>query len=255
MCPSLYQLFPEVRHSFIWNSKSSNSTVPTDDSTLGVQVGLNPSHMNAWKAFRQGLTNNRPANVRYAYIVGSRQETITRFIWDGAKSLRVEEIEDAGDGTVSLLGAMDIGTQTDFVGKSHVTLIETKPARETLASVFGGTTTFDVPAITLDVRYLAVSTIDPVHVQIGLNGADQVKGKLSFQRADIPDTNAPPNAPEFVDVSFVTTLPVSVTSAGIEFLNIKCPPITVAGIYRPKFVDDGGGPPALGPKFVVQKND
>ena len=45
---------------------------------------------------------------------------------------------------------------------------------------------------------------------------------------------------------------MDVTSVGLEFLNLKSPPITTRGVYRPILVPDGK-PAVIGPQFVVQQ--
>lgn len=255
-CPSLYQLFPATDHSFIWDSRkpSAIASIPADDATLVANLGLSQANLGKWRDFRKGLTGRRPPHVRYFYVVGSRQQTLVRFVWDGKKSLEKQELDDAGDGTVSLLAAMDLATQSEFVGKSHVTLIETRQARETFASVFGGVTLFAAgEEFSLSVRKPVVTVDEPIHVQIEcLRAPDRLKSTLRFQRADIQDPAAPPESPTFIDVSFTPVIPIDVTSVGLEFLNLKTPPIQTRGIYRAVLIPDGGLP-VSGPEFVVQQ--
>jgi hypothetical protein len=253
--PSLYQLFPDPSHSFIWRSATAAAleNVPPNDPGLVSNFGLSQSNLARWQSFRKGLTGKRPPGVRYFYVIGSRQETLTRLSWDSSGVLTKEELEDAGDGTVSLLAAMEIATQSEFVGKSHVSLIETLPARQALAALFGAETLFAADGdITLAVRKVVVTTNEAIHVQIEFRGApSRVTGDLRIQRADIPDPEAPPASPVFRDVNFVKPITIDITSAGIEFLNLKCPPITTRGVYRPVFNTDGRD--AVGPRFIVQE--
>jgi len=253
--PSLYQLFPDSSHSFIWKSASAAAieNVPANDPGLVSNFELNQANLAKWQSFRKGLTGKRPPRVRYFYVIGSRQETLTRLTWDGNAMLTKEELEDAGDGTVSLLAAMETSTQSEFVGKSHVSLIETLAARQALAALFGAETLFQADGeITLAVRKVIVTTNETIHVQIEFRAApSRVMGVLRIQRAEIPDPGAPPASPVFRDVNFIKPITIDITSAGIEFLNLKCPPVTVRGVYRPVFDSDGRG--AEGPRFIVQE--
>ena len=190
ICPSLYQLFPATSHSFIWDSRqpSAIATIAADDPKLVTNFQLNAQHLDKWRQFRAGLTGRRPQHVRYFYVIGSRQETLVRLFWDGAKGLTKLELDDAGDGTVSLLAAMDLATQSEFVGKSHVSLVDTRQARETFASVFGAKTTFAAgDEISLSIRKPVVTTEETVHVQIEFRVApNRVKAVLRFRRLRHP---------------------------------------------------------------------
>ncbi|MEJ1962803.1 MAG: hypothetical protein WDO56_15140 [Gammaproteobacteria bacterium] len=255
-CPSLYQLFPASNHSFIWDSRKTSAvaSLAADDAALVANFALSQPNLAKWRAFRAGLTGRRPQHVRYFYIIGSRQETLVRLFWDGDKTLTKQEIEDAGDGTVSLLAAMELATQSEFVGKSHVSLIDTRQARETFASVFGAETRLAAgPEFSLSVRKPVVATDEPVHVQIECRDTpNRLKAVLRFQRADIPDAAAPPADPGFIDVASTPVIPIDVTSVGLEFLNLKSPPIVTRGVYRAILIPEGS-PPVTGPQFVVQQ--
>ena len=255
-CPSLYQLFPASNHSFIWDSRKSSAaaSLAADNATLVANFSLSEPNLAAWRAFRAGLTGRRPKHVRYFYVIGSRQQTLVRFIWDGSKTLTPEELDDAGDGTVSLLAAMELTTQSEFVGKSHASLIDTKQARETFASVFGAQTRFAAgPEFSLSVRKPVVTTDEFIQVQIECRDTpDRLKAVLRFQRADIPDPAAPPTDLSFIDTSAAPVIPIDVTSVGLEFLNLKTPPITTRGVYRPVLIPEGK-PLVTGPRFVVQQ--
>lgn len=255
--PSLYQLFPVPGHSFIWGSDdgAAINSVDADDPVLVARFGLSASGLTAWKELRTGLTVTRPAHIRYFFVVGTRQETLARFSWDG-EVLTKEELDDAGDGTVSLLSAMDPGIQSEFVGKSHVSLIDTRPARETLAALFRGTTVFSAASIkvTLSVRKIVVMTDEDVHVQIEFEPEVALfKGTLRFQRADLPDLPDPTSTPDFIDVAFVPPVPVELNSVSILYINLKCAPITVRGIYRPVLLEYRNATEIIGPHFVVQQ--
>ena len=251
--PSLFQLFPARGHSFIWHSNPSKAyqDYAPDDADLVDRYQLDPANLAAWRDFRAGL-GNAPASVRYFYVVGSTQETLVRLLWTG-NDLEPVELDDAGDGTVPLQGAMQSPVQTDFVGKSHVSLIETKPARQTLAALFGGTTVFaaaQIGQVTLSVRDLVVTTNDEIHVQIAFEPeVDAFKGVLRFQRAAIPDDGNVDNA-TFADFGQAGDVPVELRSAGIAYVNLKTKPLNLRGVYRPVLHRDGDD--VVGPEFVVQ---
>jgi phospholipase A1 len=254
--PSLYQLFPDPSHSFIWNSAKGSAidSVPPDHPALITNFGLNRANLARWESFRKGLTGKRPPGVRYFYFIGSRQQTLTRLSWDGHATLEKEEIEDSGDGTVSLLSSVERATQSQFVGKAHVSLIDSLPARQTFAALFRAETLFAAQEeeITLAVRKVLVTTDEAIHIQIEFGSAQsQVNGVLRFQRAEIPDASSPPQSPVFSDVSFVRRIPIDVISNGIVFLNLKSLPITTRGVYRPVFSKDGKD--TVGPQFIVQQ--
>jgi hypothetical protein len=253
-CPSLYQLFPGDTHSFIWNLTAGAAATPLAADALDVvrRYQLSQANLNKWRAFRAGLTGRRPKHVRYFFVIGSRQETLVRFTWDG-QDLQIVELEDGGDGTVSLLGAMDSATQSEFVGKSHVSLIETRQARETFASLLGAQTTFAVGDYSLSVRSTVVDTREPIHVQIEcLKPVDQLTATLRFERADIQDEALVPLNPVFAAPSFTPVLPIAVKTIGLEFLNLTSPPIQTRGVYRPVMDVQGEGQ-VVGPQFVVQQ--
>jgi hypothetical protein len=255
---SIYQLFPASTHSFIWSlhPTSSIKDYSADDAALVAKFGLTTAGLTAWTTFRAALTGKRPTHVRYFFIVGSRQETLVRLLWDGATLQRVE-LDDAGDGTVSLPGAMDAATQSEFVGKSHVSLIETLPARRTLAALFGAETLFAAaeltPHITLAVRDLAVSTEDEIHVQIEFVPAtDRFKGELTFERAVIPDSGEPTTPLRFAAIPAPPATPVELIGTAFTYVTLKAKSLEFRGIYRP-VVQEAGKPGAVvGPAFAVQ---
>ena len=254
--PSLYQMFPAPSHSFLWHDDPAQAwkTFPVDDPAIVARYGLGASSLQAWRTFRAGLTGAK-GTVRYFYIVGSRQETLTRLHWDG-NDLRRFELDDAGDGTVPLPGALDLAVQCEFVGKSHASLIETRPARETLAGLFGGTTVLAAAHVgaTLAVRDLVVSVVDAVHVQIEfVPEVSRFAGHLSFERADLPAAGtALTGTEQFVGVGFLPAIPVELNSDGISYLNLKTKPMQFAGVYRPVLTGEGM-PPIVGPSFVAQR--
>jgi hypothetical protein len=256
--PSLYQLIPALTHSFIWdqNPSAAIKNYAPDDPAIVKALHLNAASLTAWKDFRAGITNNRPPRVRYFFIVGSRQSTPLRFLWTGADVQLVDK-DDAGDGTVSLPGGMDTATQTELVGKSHVSLIETKPARQTLAALFGAETLFSASelraTITLAVRDTAVTVEDEVHVLIEFTPqTDRFKGELRFQIAVPPQAGEAPDAFTFADFLQVRPVPIEVTGAGVTYINVKVPPIDQRGIYRPVLTETGSDEPTIGPAFAVQ---
>jgi phospholipase A1 len=259
--PSLFQLFPARGHSFIWaaDPAAAIKDYASDDAALVQHYRLDSSNLSAWHEFRQALSDTPAGSIRYFYIVGSTQDTLVRFRWTGTE-LQPIELDDAGDGTVPLSGAMQSSIQTDFVGKSHVSLIETRPARETLAALFGGTTVLsakDFGQVTLTVRDIVVGSDSPVHVQITFEPeVDRFKGALRFQRADVPtEANADVGTTgtvSFHDVVDRNEIPVDFTSAGISYLNLKSDALEYPGIYRPVLRHEGG-PDVVGPEFVVQR--
>jgi hypothetical protein len=210
--------------------------------------------LTAWTTFRAALTGNRPKHVRYFFIVGSRQETLVRLVWNGATLTRIE-LEDAGDGTVSLPGAMDAATQSEFVGKSHVSLIETRPARQTLAALFGAETLFAAAEltahVTLAVRDLAVSIEDEIHVQIEFVPAiDRFKGALTFERAVVTGPTVPTGLLTFAAIPPV--VPVELIGTAFTYVTLKAGPLEIDGIYRPVLTQEGKAGTTIGPAFAVQ---
>jgi len=260
---ALYQLFPDRTHSFIWDRDAGAAIGdrPADDQAIATRFGLHRTGLDAWNAFRAALSNPRPAHVRYFFIVGSRQATIARLSWDGT-ALAPVELDDSGDGTVSLLGAVVGTTQSEFVGKSHVSLIDTPPAQQTLAALFGatlfGASTFAAeaavaPAITLAVRDLSVTTEDEVHVQIDFHPEiDHFTGELRFERALGPGDGQAANDLTFTAVPQLASLPIELTGRGFSYVNVKADPLEVRGIYRPVLEDKGNPARITGPAFAVQ---
>jgi pimeloyl-ACP methyl ester carboxylesterase len=254
--PSLYQLFPPQTQSFIWaqEPKDAFKSFPPDDPALVQAFQLTASSLNAWTVFRKGLTGDRPQHVRYFYIVGSRQSTLVRLRWD-TKRLVKEELDDAGDGTVPLLGSIDTSTQTQFVGKSHVNLIETLPARATLAALFGATTLFaEATVVSVTARDTVIGTTDPVHVLIEFTpSTKQFKGRLTFQKAkDLPSGNEAASATTFVDFSAITPIPIELNGAQFTHITLIVSPIDIRGIYRPVLEDISAKNRIIGPAFAVQ---
>lgn len=257
---SLYQLFPDKSHSFIWSRdpKSSSKDYAADDPALVKKFSLTSAGLTAWATMRAGLTGNRPKTVRYFYIVGSRQETLVRLLWDGSTLVPVE-LEDAGDGTVPLQGAMDTATQSEFVGKSHASLIETRPARQTLASLFGAETLFAAAEltahVTLAVRDLAVTTDDEIHVQIEfVPQTDRFKGALTFERALVPEAGEPVAPLTFADIG-LPPVPVELIGTAFTYVTVKAGPLEFVGIYRPVLTQESSSVKTIGPAFAVQPAD
>jgi len=258
---SVYQLFPVKTHSFIWSldSGSAYKDFPADDPAIVKKYGLTSAGLTAWTTFRAALTGTRPGHVRYFFIVGSRQETLVRLLWDGGTLQRVE-LEDAGDGTVSLSGAMDATTQSEFVGKSHVSLIETRPARQTLAALFGAETLFAaaelVQQVTLAVRDLAVTTDDEIHVQIEfVPPVDRFKGELKFERAVVPDAGESAGPLTFAEIPALNSMPVELIGTAFTYVTVKADPLELTGIYRPVLTQEGKASKTIGPAFAVQPAD
>lgn len=255
---SIYQLFPVKTHSFIWSrdTQSSITDYAADNAAIVKKFGLTNAGLTAWTTFRAALTGNRPKHVRYFFIVGSRQETLVRLLWDGATLQRVE-LEDAGDGTVSLPGAMDAATQSEFVGKSHVSLIETRPARQTLAALFGAETLFAAAEltahVTLAVRDLSVTTEDEIHVQIEfVPQVDRFKGELRFERAVVPEAGEPTGPLTFAEIPALPALPVELIGTAFTYVTLKTAPLELTGIYRPVLSQEGKAAKVIGPAFAVQ---
>ena len=256
--PSLYQLFPSANQAFIWDANMPNAykPYPPDDAGLVAKFKLNKSNLVAWQTLRSGLSGNKPAHIRYFYIVGSRQNTLARLLWDGA-SLQPVELDDAGDGTVSLPGAMDLTVQMEFVGNSHVDLIDTKPARQTLARLFGADTLFSAAELsrseTLSVRDRVVGTNDTIHVQIGFDPpVSRFKGTLSWQRANISQTGQTQSPSDFSP--YGQPQRIELMGPSIDHLNLEVQPISHRGIYRPVLTNDVDPTlERLGPAFAVQQ--
>lgn len=258
--PSLFQLFPAKGHSFIWaaDPAAAINDYASDDAVLVGRYNLNTANLAAWREFRQALLGAPARSIRYFYVVGSTQDTLVRFRLTGS-DLEPIELDDAGDGTVPLSGAMQSSIQTDFVGKSHVSLIETRPARETLAALFGGTTVLsarDIGQVTLTVRDIVGDSDSPIHVQITFEPeVDRFKGALRFQRADVPDAADAEvgiaGVVSFHDVAGRNEIPVELASSGICYLNLKSDALDYPGIYRPVLRHDAG-PDVVGPEFVIQ---
>ncbi len=258
---SLYQLFPARTHSFIWSldSKSPYMDYSADDPPIVKKFGLTAAGLTAWNTFRAALTGNRPKHVRYFFIVGSRQETLVRLLWDGTTLQRIE-LEDSGDGTVSLPGAMDVATQSEFVGKSHVSLIQTQPARQTLARLFGAETLFAADEltahVTLAVRDLAVSTEDEIHVQLEfVPQVDRFKGELRFERAVVPASGEPTEPLAFTAFTGLRAAPIELIGTAFTYVTLKAGPLEFAGIYRPVLTQEGKADTVKGPAFAVQPVD
>jgi phospholipase A1 len=256
--PSLYQLFPVPTHSFIWafDSNDAIKDYPADDPGLVTQFRLSTKSLGAWKAFRTGLSGRRPDHVRYFYIVGTRQETLTRLRLSKT-TLTTEEVDDAGDGTVPLLGAMDPKIQSQFVGKSHLSLIETQIARATLAALFGADTLFAVApgvTITLAVRDTDVTTSDVIHVLVEFSpSVNQFQGILRFQRARDPAPDRTLDAPVFADTMTVAEIPIELGGAQFTDISLRIPPIEARGIYRPILKTTGARDECVGPVFAVRQ--
>jgi hypothetical protein len=256
--PALFQIFPDNSHRFIWSAKMSDrySTFDTDDSSISAAYTLEAKNMSKWAAFRAGLSGNRPNSVRYFYVIGSRQETLVRFLWDG-NSLTKVELDEAGDGTVPLAGAMQSGTQSDFVARSHVDLIDSRPSRETLARLFGADTLFavDGTTISLSIRDRVVTTEDDIHVQIIFDpGVSVFKGALTWQRAKLPADGSEPGQGDFRDFPSGGVQRIEVIGTHTSYLNVLASPMLFRGIYRPVLTGDAAppSPPILGPAFFVQ---
>ena len=252
--PSAFQLFPAREQSFIWHSKPQAAfrNYAPDDTELVERYKLDPENLLAWSEFRSGL-GKKPASVRYFYVVGSTQETLVRLQWTGEDLLRLE-LDDSGDGTVPLQGAMESNVQTDFVGKSHVSLIETKQARQTLAALFAGESVFAaqlIDQVTLSVRDVVVTTDDEIQVQITFDPElDTFKGVLRFQRADVPEDGNTENL-NYINFHSAGAVPVELRSAGVAYINLKTKPLNVRGVYRPVLIREDDSI-VVGPEFAVQ---
>jgi hypothetical protein len=255
--PSLYQLFPSTTHSFIWDARPANAlrNYAADEPAIVAKYALTAASLQAWRDVRAGLTGKRPANARYFFIVGSRQTTPVRFMWDGARLAPIE-LDDAGDGTVSLPGAMDEAMQSELVGKSHATLIDTKTTRQTLAALFGATTLFSASelatTITVTARDTAVTVDSDVYVLLEfLPEIDRFTGTLSFERAIVPEPGD--DAPmRFVAFPGAPSVPIELAGSGFTYVTVKVDPIDTIGIYQPVLTRTDVNARIVGPRFAVQ---
>lgn len=260
--PSLFQIIPPSTHPFIWGGGSAEryKTYAADDQALVQAFKLNPANIAAWRGFRQGLTGNRPPHVRYFYIVGTRHTTLTRLVRNGV-NLTKDEKEYAGDGTVWLPGAMDTSIQTEFVTGSHVELIDSRPARQTFARLFGADTLLSADElaqkITLSVRDIVVAPDDDIYVSIEFDPVvDSFEGTLRLQRAAIGAEGNGVEPGSFTD--FQGGVPRSLKLIGPSMGNVtlKIPPTTMRGVYRPALSPDGKpeSERIFGATFVVQES-
>lgn len=253
--PALFQIFPDPTHPFIWAKDTANALKVHTVDQVAPSFGLNTSNIKAWKDFRAGLTGKAPNGVRYFYFVGTRYQTLVRLLWDGNKALEKIELDDAGDGTVSLPGAMDPTIQTEFAGKSHVDLIETREVRVTLAALFRAVTVLSAkelaPHLTVSVRDRMVSTKDRVHVLVEfLPEITRFEGDLTWQRAK---DDSPPDAPVFQDVTVIPARQIQLAGPDIGYVVLKAGPVPYSGIYRAVITAKGDPNPNYGPAFVVQQ--
>src|SRR5262249_32800456 len=139
--------------------------------------------------------------------------------------------------------------------KSHVSLIETRPARQTLAALFGAETLFSAEdlatKITLAVRNTAVRVDDDVHVLIEFTPEiDRFDGELRFQRAIVPEDAATPPT-EWRDLSR-PALPIGLVGAGFTYINVKAEPLEIKGVYRPVLTNHANDQRIVGPAFAAQ---
>lgn len=258
--PSLYQLIPAPTHQCVWDADraKAHASYPADAAEIVAAAGLSTNGLAAWKSFRAGLSGSKPARVRYFYLVGSRQTTMTRLEYDNGV-LQPLEIEDGGDGTVPLLASVDPSVQTAFVGKSHTTLIDTKPARVTLAGIFGADILLSAaalgPQITLTVRDPSVSVVDSIHLLIEFDPpVSELRGTLSWQRASAPAPGQPEGEAPFHDLADGNKVRIELSAPSVDYINCTTKPIDVPGIYRPVLrLDAQPTVPIVGPAFAVQQ--
>ncbi len=157
---------------------------------------------------------------------------------------KLKQFEDnAGDGTVSLQGAMLSGAQIRFCGQPHMTLIAADEVKSVVRDLFDADSILPAGQRNLAVRDKIVGITQPVHASLqDRNGSAVFDGKIVWERADPVDPQSVNRQdPVFTETSVPMPKGLRYTGPETEAITLRLSAPEVPGIYRLVFKSARGG--------------
>lgn len=184
----VYNLFPQTGSRPVWARGGSGGLLAQDvfDRDIAKALKLNEKSLADTEVIFRTLARPwRP--IRTFLFVGSRFETMTHVLWDGAKPV-VVRTRDGGDGTVNLQGAMPESQQIRFTDFNHTSLIKSDEARAALRDIFNAYTVLLAAEATVSLKVANhfIESEQPIEIIVSVEGPGvEVHGKLYLERARI----------------------------------------------------------------------
>ncbi len=258
--PAAYHLFPQPGSVPVWERGGAGRLNAHDvfDPAIAVALGLTQSSLASALTVFKDLAKPWP-DVRTFLFVGSRFETMTHVLWDGAKPVVVKS-KDGGDGTVNLQGSIVGARQIRLTDRNHMSLIKAEEARIALQDLFDADGLLAMSAqtvVTLTPAELFVENRQPLEIILGVEGpGSEIEGVLFLERARVA-----PGVETLDDAAFTGAARESERALdydGPELVSLKVRLEDLAGpaVYRPVF-ETREAPPRrfVGPAFVVKRPD
>lgn len=260
--PAVYHLFPQPGSTPIWEHGGAGRLRAHDvyDSAISEALGLTPSSLESAVAVFKDLQKPWP-DLRTFLFVGTRFETMTHVLWDGARAVIVKS-KNGGDGTVNLQGSMVNARQIRLTDKNHMSLIKSAEARLALQDLFEADGILAMAAetvVTLTPAELFVENRHPVEILIGIEGPGaEVEGILYLERAKVA---AAADADMLTEAAFdgaAKEFARDLDYDGPELVSLKVKIEDLPGpaVFRPVFeMSASPGQRFVGPAFVVKRAD
>jgi hypothetical protein len=252
--PALYEIFPQPDAPAIWLSEPSDDLTPKTlrDKNFAIsRLGLTEEGYQAYLSFRDAI-DGKPLNTltpRWFLFVGNHHQTTSNLLF-GDGQLIGNAPPDAGDGTVSLDGAIVGDCQIQFCNEAHVTIIYATGVQSRLADLLGATLAIERrEAARLSVKSLAVSRNEPIEFVFTNYGPHPVSGRIAIEPAPAQPPQYFAEAQKIRDV----VPPIEWKSLGRGSVSFTVAPIEVPGVYKAVLVDDQGRGRVGSEYFVVRK--
>lgn len=251
----LYDLFPQPGSRPVWERGGKGRLRAHDvfEPAVAKSLGLDPASLQATRAVHDKLAGPWPG-MRTFLFVGTRFETMTHVLWDGA-SATVVRTRDGGDGTVNLQGAMVGAEQTRLTDRNHATLIKAKETREALQDLFDayGVLLAAEATVTLTPGELFLASGQPIEVSLAVTGPGaSVHGSLFLERARIPAGAEALSAADFNGAAREAVRELRYDGPDLTVLNVRFDGVAGPAALRPVFETQEEPPRRfVGPTFLV----
>lgn len=252
----LYNLLPQPGSRPLWERGGKGGLKAHDvfEPAIAKALKLNMRSLSDTKAVFLDLERPWP-KIRTFMFVGSRFETMTHVLWDGAKGSIVRS-RDGGDGTVNLQGAIMENQQIRFTDENHVSLIKSSEAREALQDLFNayGVLLAADSTVSLVAAEHFLESGQPIEILLSVTGSgSQLHGKLYLERARIRQ-----NVEELTESDFAKAIPefareLHYDGPDLIMMNIKFEAVVGPVAFRPVFeTNDLPSRRFVGPAFLIK---
>lgn len=253
----LYNLFPQAGSRPIWERGGAGRLRAHDvfEPDIVAALSLNAQSLAETVKIHKVLASPWP-DIRTFMFVGTRFETMTHVLWDGASSVIIKT-RDGGDGTVNLQGAMLESQQIRFTDKNHTQLINAVEARDALHDIFNAFGILLAPdaTVSLTVSDHFIESEQPIEILVSLTGpSTAVYGKLYLERARIdPKLGEELAASDFDGAAAEFSRNLRYDGPDLEMMNVKLDGVMGPAAFRPVFQTDENVPRRfIGSPFLVK---